>query len=655
MTTTQPGNSENYKPNENSTLYRISSDDEAFSPVSDDDKTYQPPPKKQRKICNIANSSSSSDSESNSNKKANIASPSNENAPMRRKRGGKSKFAVTQDLRNSGQEYKSTSKTQKMMPARKIGPPCGLKCRLKCPQKVSEEVREKIFRSYWNMKSLQRQRDFIARSLNIVEPRYQYRKPDSNRKPKHSFNFDVENSRIRVCKIFFKNTLGINDRPIRTVIDKIDTNGFLQQENRGKHKKQVKVSDDSKQRVKEHINSIPRIESHYLRKQTTREYIDGGKNLTDLYKDYKSDCIKNNLPFVQKHTYRKIFKNDFNISFFVPKKDQCDLCTSYKIAEESVKKEIEENYTRHIQEKEESREEKRKDKELVSDTYIVACYDLQAVMTIPKGEISTFYYKSKINCLNFTISELGLDHTECYFWDEGEAQRGANEIGTCVLTFLQKKSEAANSDLLDAVFYSDNCCGQQKNQFIISMYIYAVVNLKFKSITHKFLIRGHTQNEGDAVHSIIEKEIKKTLRSGPIYVPFQYITAIRNSKKNGNPFVVNEMTYEDFIDIKNLAGVKLIKNLEGDTVKLSDIKVIRIEKGELNDIKIFYKTSYFQNYKEFSLQRNFSRYCDTQQLKPLYKNRVGISERKKNDIRSLISANLIPKYYQSYYEGIFKE
>lgn len=51
---------------------------------------------------------------------------------------------------------------------------------------------------------------------------------------------------------------------------------------------------------------------------------------------------------------------------------------------------------------------------------IVSCYDLQAVMTLPKGEILIFYYKSKLNCLNFTISELGKDHTECFFWTEVE-------------------------------------------------------------------------------------------------------------------------------------------------------------------------------------------------------------------------------------------
>jgi hypothetical protein len=52
-------------------------------------------------------------------------------------------------------------------------------------------------------------------------------------------------------------------------------------------------------------------------------------------------------------------------------------------------------------------------------------------------------------------------------------------------------------------------------------------------ITHKFLITGHTQNEGDNVHSIIEKAVKRHLKGGAIceYVPAQYVSIIRGAKK----------------------------------------------------------------------------------------------------------------------------
>jgi len=48
----------------------------------------------------------------------------------------------------------------------------------------------------------------------------------------------------------------------------------------------------------------------------------------------------------------------------------------------------------------------------------------------------------------------------------------------------------------NVVFYSDNCSGQQNNQFMLAAYIIALHKFDLNSITHKFLIKGHTQNEG---------------------------------------------------------------------------------------------------------------------------------------------------------------
>lgn len=113
------------------------------------------------------------------------------------------------------------------------------------------------------------------------------------------------------------------------------------------------------------------------------------------------------------------------------------------------------------------------------------------------------------------------------------------------------------------------------------MYYYAVMTLAIKSVTHKFLIRGHTQNEGDTAHSLIEKAIKKAKRTGPIYVPDQYVQVIRGAKKTGKPFKVHELNFDDFIDTKKLTedlGLNFAKDVNGDVVKLTEIKMIRFVK-----------------------------------------------------------------------------
>lgn len=88
--------------------------------------------------------------------------------------------------------------------------------------------------------------------------------------------------------------------------------------------------------------------------------MDVGKTVADLYRDYKVECIKKNIQFVKIHIYRKLFNTEFNISFFIPKEDQCDLCTAYKIAD--VKENLEDKYQDHLKEKDESRKHKESDK-----------------------------------------------------------------------------------------------------------------------------------------------------------------------------------------------------------------------------------------------------------------------------------------------------
>lgn len=83
-----------------------------------------------------------------------------------------------------------------------------------------------------------------------------------------------------MCKHFFTATLDIPYRYIRTVKEKLET-GFINVDLRGKHEHHKTVDPGIKESVRKQIRSIPRIESLYLRKQTTREFIEGGKTISD--------------------------------------------------------------------------------------------------------------------------------------------------------------------------------------------------------------------------------------------------------------------------------------------------------------------------------------------------------------------------------------
>lgn len=219
-------------------------------------------------------------------------------------------------LRNSGQSYVSMSKSNKVFAARTVKPPCPEKCRLKCNEKISEDERALIFTQFWQLEYINKQRLFIKSSTEDVTPRYKYTNVERPRNNNKAFYFSVEKKRIRVCKLFFRNTLDITDRMIRTTTAKIDQNGFVNDDCRGKHSNHREIDKQLLQDIKDHIDSIPRIKSHYLRANTTREYIEGGKSVSDLFKDFKDSQIRKGKIFGKYCTYYKVFTTHFNIGFF---------------------------------------------------------------------------------------------------------------------------------------------------------------------------------------------------------------------------------------------------------------------------------------------------------------------------------------------------
>jgi len=188
------------------------------------------------------------------------------------------------------------------------------------------------------------------------------------------------------------------------------------------------------------------------------------------------------------------------------------------------------------------------------------------------------------------------------------------------------------------------------------MYRYAVEKYSYiNSITHKFLVKGHSQNEGDCVHSVIERTVKKFLKAGPICIPAQYITLIRGAKKTGRPYQVNEMSYDSFFDLKNLAEQSLIgtnlKDSNGEAIKITSVSMFRFEKESPQ--KIFFKTSYSEKeFSEIHLKERRSKTRSTiNELKQLYTSKIG-AEAKKPGLLKLLEKNVIPKSYAFFYENL---
>lgn len=61
----------------------------------------------------------------------------------------------------------------------------------------------------------------------------------------------------------------------------------MQNDRRGKHDNYTTTDETLVSDIKTFIDSISRLPSHYTRQTSSREYIDGGKTITDLFNDFK--------------------------------------------------------------------------------------------------------------------------------------------------------------------------------------------------------------------------------------------------------------------------------------------------------------------------------------------------------------------------------
>lgn len=459
--------------------------------------------------------------------------------------------------------------------------------------------------------------------------------------------FPQHNSeRIQVCQNFFAKTLCICPDVIQDAIINSDTVGcYSKEDQRGKREPINKTKAEDVHFVKNHIESFPVMSSHYTRKDTNRKYLDSSLSIRKMYKLYEDECRINNRKAVSEIKYRSIFGQDYNLSFFVPKKDQCLICANYLKADPEKKLKLEENYLQHERRNKVCQNAKKEDKDKATKdrTFMSITLDLQAVLQIPKNAIGQLYYLRKLIVYNLTIYEAPLPNTAyCLCWNEINGKKGSSEIGTCLYYYL---ANCLAPEVNHITIFSDTCSGQNRNQYISSLLLWAVQNIdQLQIIEQKFLESGHSYMEVDSMHSAVESASKNI----DITSMNDWKNVFRNARKqkmkkiNGEkyiiePYKVKEMKYDEMLDLKLLADQTVLnrtKDSNGNKVNWLKIKRIKYIKGEKKKIYFSYDLSE-DNLKCLILSENDAE-------KPLTR-----SKKQKKDLPDIALLTSIPKVYRS--------
>ncbi|KAJ8882781.1 hypothetical protein PR048_014595 [Dryococelus australis] len=278
-----------------------------------------------------------------------------------------------------------------------------------------------------------------------------------------------------VCKGCFLTALGeikcFIELAVQNKLSSSDS-GIPVADNKGREPPKHKLSESVRDDVKKHIQSFPEYESHYSRKTKTKKYLPSHLNHTKMYEIYKTGSA------IPRFSAKDMGKN---------------------------KTVLEEHQTSAEDEYEKKREEK--DKAKVNPSYKVFSFDLQQCLPFPYLNTSVSFYKRQLRVFNLTSHDCATKEVKCFMWHEGIANRGANNIASC----LVKLTDNLPRDVKHAVFYSDTCPGKNLNSHVAVMFSCALQRITIlQYIGHEFMVPGHTHLECDYDHSAIERQRKKT-------------------------------------------------------------------------------------------------------------------------------------------------
>ena len=167
--------------------------------------------------------------------------------------------------------------------------------------------------------------------------------------------------------------------------------------------------------------------------------------------------------------------------------------------------------------------------------------DAHAVLSCPKPNASSMYYKTKLQVHNLTFYKLNTHDGFCYVhvWDEMNG--GLTSDVFAWLYFTHFKEYLQENPTVETLIMCSDGRGYKNRNATLSNASLELARLTNVTIIQKCLISGHTQMKCDSTHSCIERRIK-----GPIYCLRDCVLIMQSARLNPRLYKVREIQFSDF-------------------------------------------------------------------------------------------------------------
>lgn len=123
---------------------------------------------------------------------------------------------------------------------------------------------------------------------------------NSEKKQTYKYFFKIKERKVQVCKKYFLSTLDMSQKTVYLAKQNRNSTFPMKQ---GQHTKK-RIPSEVFAAVKRHICSFPRVESHYCRRDSKREYLEGNLTVAKTYQLYQEYMERKGQPSVKLSQYR---------------------------------------------------------------------------------------------------------------------------------------------------------------------------------------------------------------------------------------------------------------------------------------------------------------------------------------------------------------
>ena len=147
----------------------------------------------------------------------------------------------------------------------------------------------------------------------------------------------------------------------------------------------------------------------------------------------------------------------------------------------------------------------KKDEHKANENVLAAAFNLEEVLLWPHGPTSSFYYSQHLKIHNFTLTNIDTMETYCFLWHKVNAKKALVRSQLPCRGISQKRLKKV---IRINKLFAERCAGQNNNHMVLIALHELIKNIESIKENMNYLVSGHSQNENDTAHSIIENATK---------------------------------------------------------------------------------------------------------------------------------------------------